>query len=179
MTTLQGQFPASIQAGLTLEKKLRYAQYPAPQWALSVLLRGPASINIEAQADDDDYQIAVVAADTSSWAAGQYQYSARVTDGTNILEVESGVVVIEADLATMPAGTDTTTYAQRSLAAIEAVLQKRASQDQQRYTINNRELWRTPIADLISLRNYFRAEVQRERSAKRGSLFGRQVRVTF
>ena len=158
---------------------MRFAQYPAPTWALSVLLRGPQAINIAATPDDDKHHLVVAATDTSAWAAGQYRFSVRVTDGTSTHEAESGLVVIEADLADMADGTDTSTYAQTSLAAIEAVLGKRATQDQQRYTINNRELWRTPIADLISLRNYFRAEVRRERDAKRGSLFGRQVRVTF
>lgn len=158
---------------------MRLTKYPAPTWALSVLLRGPQSIDISATAEDDKHRIVETATATSSWAAGQYQFSVRVTDGTNVLEVESGLVVVEADLASMPDGTDTTTYAQRSLAAIEAVLGKRATQDQQRYTINNRELWRTPIADLIRLRDYFRAEVRREQAAKRGNLFGRQVKVRF
>ena len=52
--------------------------------------------------------------------------------------------------------------------------------DQERYRINNRELYRTPIADLIKLRDMYRAEVNRERAAKCGkNPFGRKVRVVL
>jgi hypothetical protein len=71
------------------------------------------------------------------------------------------------------------THAQIALANIEAVLAKRSTQDQERYTINNRELWRTPLGDLLKLRDYYRAEVRREKQAQRGALFKRQVKAVF
>ena len=58
------------------------------------------------------------------------------------------------------------------------MIEKRASLDQERYRINNRELYRTPIADLLKLRDLYRAEVRREQAAARGqNPFGATVRV--
>ncbi|MEG2431803.1 MAG: hypothetical protein RSB25_09135, partial [Acinetobacter sp.] len=58
------------------------------------------------------------------------------------------------------------------------VIEGRASLDQERYRINNRELYRTPMETLIRLRNQYRAEVGREQAKASGkSLFGRVVRV--
>jgi hypothetical protein len=51
---------------------------------------------------------------------------------------------------------------------LEAVIEGRASLDQERYRINNRELYRTPMETLIKLRNQYRAEVSRERAKASG-----------
>ena len=54
---------------------------------------------------------------------------------------------------------------QRTLEAIEAVIEKRASIDQERYKINNRELWRTPIPELLVMRDRYRSELRRLKAA--------------
>jgi hypothetical protein len=77
------------------------------------------------------------------------------------------------------AGFDGSTHAQRTLAAIEAVLEKRATRDQEKYSINNRELSRTPISDLLLLRDRYKTQVRMELKAKRGDLFNTSVRVVF
>lgn len=96
------------------------------------------------------------------------------------MEVGSGQITIMPDLAAAEAGYTAKTHAQRTLEAIEAVIEKRASMDQERYRINNRELYRTPIADLLKLRDLYRLEVAREQQAQRGcNPFGRKVRVSL
>jgi hypothetical protein len=61
-----------------------------------------------------------------------------------------------------------------------AVIEGRATRDQERYRINNRELQRTPISDLIRLRDRYREEARRERAAAKGqSLLGRRVLTRF
>lgn len=176
---MKGQIPASFRAGVTFDHTLKLNQYEAPTWALSVLLRGPAAIDISSQASGQDHQLLVDATTTAAWPAGEYVYSVRAIANGAVMEVEGGQITILPDLAAIAAGTDTRTHAQTALASIEAVLAKRATQDQQRYTINNRELWRTPLGDLLKLRDYYRAEVRREKAAQRGALFGRQVKVVF
>lgn len=54
---------------------------------------------------------------------------------------------------------ETPTHAQKVLAAIEAVLENRATQDQDSLSIGNRQLRRTPIADLLLLRDKYKSEV--------------------
>lgn len=172
--------PERISAGLTLDKSVVLTAYPASAWALTVSMRGPGSIDIEAEQNGENYRLLVPASITEDWEAGRYWYSARVSDQAgNKFEVESGEVVIEPDLASASAGYENYSHAERVLSAIEAVLEKRATRDQEKYVINNRELWRTPIADLLVLRDRYRSQVRMERKAKRGDLFGTAVRVVF
>lgn len=172
--------PQRISAGVTFENAVVLTAYPATAWALNVSLRGPGSIDIAGIPEGDTHRLNVSAAATSEWVPGHYWYSARVSDGEGvILEVETGEVIIDPDLASVEPGFDGTTHAQRVLAAIEAVLEKRATRDQERYSINNRELWRTSIPDLLLLRDRYRAQVKMESKAKRGDLFGTAVRVRF
>ena len=111
---------------------------------------------------------------------GTYWFSLRATRGDDVVEVESGQLVVTPDMATASEGFDGRTPAQIALEAIEAVLAKRATMDQERYRINNRELYRTPIAELIRLRNLYREEVRREQRKGCGlNPFGGVVRVRF
>ena len=172
--------PQRISAGITFDRPIVLTAYPASEWTLSVALRGVGEINITAVAESDTHRLLVDAETTSNWMAGKYWYTARVYDGeANLFEVESGEIIIDPDLSMASAGFDGSTHAQRTLAAIEAVLEKRATRDQEKYSINNRELSRTPISDLLLLRDRYRTQVRQEMKAKRGDLFNTSVRVVF
>ena len=74
------------------------------------------------------------------------------------------------------------THATRVLAAIEAVLERRATKDQESYTIDGRSLSRTPISELLLLRNLYRREVQLEAQAENvaaGKANGRMILTRF
>lgn len=173
-------FPSEIKAGLTFDLTMLRAAYPAPDWAFAAHLRGPSSINLTAAPDGEGHKFTETAANTANWAAGRYWYSIRATKGDEVREVENGEVTITANLQSAAAGYDGRTHAQICLDNIEAVLEKRATKDQQKYTINNRELWRTPLGDLLALRDHYKAEVAREQATQSGrAIFGRQVRVRF
>ena len=148
-------------------------------WALFLYLRGPASIDIEATRSASTYEFTADPATTAEWAPGAYAYTIRATDGVEVVEVQSGRVKIAADIAAAGEGFDDRSHARKTLEAIEAVIEKRASMDQERYRINNRELYRTPIAELLRLRNTYRAEVQREDAKASGRRGWRQVRVVM
>lgn len=176
--------PPNIAAGVTFERCVTLADYPAPDWVLTAHLRGPDAIDLTAAADGAGHKFTEDAATTSTWAAGVYQYVIRATNGADVRQVEAGQLDILADLVAVDAGTDLRSHARRVLDAIEAVLEKRATLDQERYVIEGqngrRELWRTPVADLLKLRDTYRAEVRREDAAARGkSLWGPAVRVRF
>lgn len=171
--------PTEIKAGLTFGVTVELADHPAPDWALVLLLRGPSSITIESTDLDAAHRLAATAAATANWVAGEHSYSLRATNGGDVAEIEAGTVVIVGDIAAIPAGTDTRTHVRKVLAAIEAVIEKRATLDQERYRINDRELYRTPVAELLRLRSHYRAELARENAKGKGynSLLGREVRV--
>lgn len=173
------QVPNTISAGLSLRLSLTLPAYPASEWSAVLVMRGPGPIDIEADADGDQHVFAATAEQTTSWAPGRYQYQVRVGDGTDVFAAECGFIDVTADLALLPEDTDTRTHARRMLDAIEAVLENRATLEQQRYSIGTRELWRVPVGDLRKLRDHYRDEVRRQDAAARGrsSLLGRAVKV--
>jgi hypothetical protein len=174
-------FPANFTAGTTFDQLTTLTAYPATAgWSLVVLLRGPGAYNLAATPEGAQHRLTVAASATAAWAPGRYTYTVRAIRAGFVVAVDVGQIEILPDPAAQSAGVDIRSHAQIVLDNIEAVLEKRATQDQQRYTINNRELWRTPIADLLLLRDRYAAIVAKERRKARGqSLFGQSVRIRF
>lgn len=138
----------------------------------TVYLRGPSSIDLESQ----NGTVAAPPQVTTQWAAGMYAVSVRITDNSgNISEIYRGNIQILADITSVPAGTDTRSQNRRTYDAICAVIENRASMDQESYRINNRELKRMPISDLLKLRARYASLVAQENG--RGGF--REHRVIF
>lgn len=177
---MAGILPEAITAGVTLDHAVTLTAYPAPDWALELILRGPGQIDLIAADDGTQHRFGASAGVTADWVPGVYWYSLRATQGAEVALVDEGQLTVRPDLATITGPHDGRSHAERVLTAIEAVIEGRAAIDQQRYVINNRELWRTPIADLLLLRTKYRDELRQMKAAARGqSLLGRQVKVRF
>jgi hypothetical protein len=145
-----------------------------------LLLRGPSKADIEATAAGAEHAFNADAELTAEWKPGLHWYSVRVSSGDDVREVGKGQIDVLPDFANLPAGYDGRTQNEIALDSILAVLAKRATQDQMRYTIDNRELWRTPINDLLALKASYVAAVRRERAKASGrSRFGRAIPVRF
>lgn len=171
--------PLEITAGLSFTATISESKYPAPEWELAFYIRGPETATITAEVDGTSHKITASAATTGAWPAGQYWYAIRVTDGTDVFEIEKGTLQVLADLAAVTAdGYDGRTQAEIALEAIDAVIANRATVDQERYRINNRELYRTPISQLLQLRSFYAAKVRKERGLNSGG-FGRSIPVRF
>jgi len=139
---------------------------------VTLYLRGPGSMDLQSSSGS----ISVPASTTATWPAGSYAYSLRKTDTSgNISEIGSGTIRILADIASLPAGTDTRSQNRKIYDAICAVIGRRASLDQESYRINNRELKRTPLGDLLKFKSRYAALVRNE--SGRGGF--REHRVIF
>lgn len=185
MTEIPTREPETVVAGDTWRWKRTdlVTDYPASAgWALSyVLLNASAKITITASADGDEFRVDEAAADTASHAAGVYAWEASVTNGADRFRVGTGTLEVEADFAAATT-LDTRTHARKVLDAIEAVIERRASKDQQEYTVDGRSLKRTPVGDLLVLRDRYKREVEREEQAERlakGLGTGRMVVTRF
>ena len=64
------------------------------------------------------------------------------------------------------ANLDDRSHARKVLEAIEAVIEGRATKDQEEYTIGSRTLKRTPVKELLELRDKYRGEVHAEELAE-------------
>lgn len=171
----------TFAAGTTFGALLTLTAHPAPDWGVELIMRGPMPIGVTATPIGTQHALSASAAVTATWQAGVYWWSIRATQGAEVVQVDEGQITIKPDLAAIAGPHDDRSHAERVLAAIEAVIENRATTDQQKYKINNRELWRTPISDLLLLRSRYLAEVAREKSKQRTgqSLLGRQVKVRF
>ncbi|MDM5178506.1 hypothetical protein PO883_15010 [Massilia sp. DJPM01] len=170
--------PPEISAGLTFSALASLENYLAPEWSLSLALRGPASIDLVSVPESTGHRLDAAASATAAYLPGLYRYTLRATRSGIVREVENGTVNVLADVAALPAGGDMRTHACIVLDNINAVIEKRATQDQQKYTINNRELWRTPLKDLLLLRATYIALVRAEEASARGSnCFGQTIRM--
>ncbi|WP_280565198.1 hypothetical protein, partial [Chromohalobacter sp. 48-RD10] len=122
--------PERMTAGTTLAISLALTAYPAPDWSATLILRGVQSIDLASEPDGRLHTFAAPASDTAAWVAGDYWYSLRVTDGTEVHEVDTGTLKVLPDLAAADANFDGRTHAEKTLEAIEAVIEGRASKDQ-------------------------------------------------
>ena len=128
---------------------------------------GSTEIEITASESGSDYIIEVGQSTTAAYTAGVYHWQAYITrtSDSERVTVDSGTWEINAnrDAAT----TDPRNHVKIVQDAIEATIEGRASKDQESYSIQGRALSRTPIADLITLRDKYRAEWVREQRAER------------
>lgn len=169
--------PKIIAAGVNFSASGYRSEFSGLDWTFVLLLRGPSAITVDAARDGVRHVWDIPAATTKDWAPGEYAYSIRATNEGDVVEVESGRLRIKPDMATAGAGFDGRTENRKALDAIDAVIANRATVDQASYRINNRELVRTSIADLLKLRTHFFDQVQREEAKARGkSVWGRQVK---
>lgn len=163
-----GYLTNKIVAGFTLEFSTTAPDYPASEgWVLKYRLAPRAAgavINLQATADGDNFLVQVSAATTSGWPAGSYTYEAYVEKGSEAYPLERGPVQIVAPLA---GGQDNRLHVEKVIEAIEAVIENRASLDQEEVAINGRSLKRTPIEQLIVLRNKYRSELQSMQAAEK------------
>lgn len=137
-------------------------------FTLYLKLRGPCDIDITATADGGStWIINVPSTTTTEWVDGLYQYVLYADKGespfTDSWTIETGKVelVDRADKATSPT-TEPVSYYKRIFDAITAVLENRATKDQESMSIANRSLSRTPIDDLLRLHGWAKDNYERE-----------------
>lgn len=174
------EIPAQTTAGLSFQAAAAASNHPAPVWTATLHFRGPSQIDLTAAPDGTGFLFTAAAAETADWQPGAYWWAIRATDGNQVVEIERGDMIVNPDLVQAGAGYDGRSQNEIALEAIEAVLAKRATLDQSRYRINNRELYRESITELRRLRQHYKSAVRRERLRARGvSAWGRNIPVRF
>lgn len=159
-----------IVAGDTLTHTVTLTDYPASEgWVLSFRLapRGAGTAaTFDATADGDDHAVSVAAATTAGWAPGEYTAAAWVTLGAERFSIasESGQVRIWPNPATISAGTDTRTEAEKALADARAAFAA-WSPTQKGYMIGGRQMYFNTPGQIIQVINHWSSEVEREKRA--------------
>lgn len=155
---------------------------PGDGWVLRYGLHnvGSASasnskLQITTTTDGVNHAVTVAASVTAPLLPGNWKWVAFVEKGTERFPVDHGVLFVEPDLYAAAAGTQQT-HNEKMLAAIQSVLQGRATNDIESYQIAGRAVNKIPVAELIKLENVYIAKVRRERNPGQ---FGVNHRVRF
>lgn len=175
----------TLVAGDTLDmsgdRAIEVPDYPASDgWTLKYRLtprfaspvQAPITLTATTDPDGSRYNVQAGPATTATWIAGFYSV-ARWVEKAGARQTLSGLLGAElggpigqlkiyADPALTAQGFDSRSHARKTLEAIEAVIEGRATKDQEEYTIGGRALKRTPIEELVKLRGRYKAEVAGE-----------------
>lgn len=164
--------PASLRAGDTASWLLSLADYPAGQgWSVQYdLVNAAGKITLTSTAEGDSHRIAKTPAQTAAFSAGTYAWQKRVKNGADAYTIGTGSIDILPDLSALVA-IDTRTFAQKTLAALEAWIESHDAGVAE-YEIAGRRMKYIPMAELLKLRSQFAIEVRRQ-SGKSGRILMR------
>jgi hypothetical protein len=166
MPTIPSTEPARINAGDTARWLKALPDYPASaDWVLGYELVSAANrYTFSAAPDGDNHLVNVAAATTAAWVPGSYAWRARVSLSGEVFTVGQGHITVDPSFGSI---VDARGHARKTLDAIEAVLENRASSATAEYQIAGRSLKYIPIPELLALRDRYRQEVAREEAASR------------
>ncbi len=153
--------PKTIYANFAFTVEVQESKStPSAGYTAALTAKGPSEYTFDGTYDNGKWVFAA-----SIDTAGLYQYAITYSNSVGRFLYETSRITVLADPTTIP-DSELTTHAERVLAAIEAVIENRASKDQQSYSIAGRSLTRIPIAELLELRKQYKAEVA-DQSRKR------------
>ena len=161
--------PTSIVAGDSVSFLWSGAEHPAPTWSSSWRLVGTGvALDFVEVAEGSSHRVTATAAATAALTVPSARgvpctLFGSVTSGLARRTVHSAACLLLPNPATVTG--DQRGHAASTLAAINAMLEGKASKDQKSYRIGDRELERIPIPELLALRDYYQAEARREANA--------------
>ena len=138
-------------------------------WSYNAILEGSGTtkFSISASESGTEYIIEVASAVTTTYTAGIYHwtgYITRTADSERIA-LDSGTFKLVPNTAISTA--DPRSHVKKTLDALEAMIEGRATKDQQSYSINNRSLTRMTMVEILEwydkYKFYYQQELDRER----------------
>lgn len=173
--------PEQIVSGTAYDFTLTYAEFPANEWTLKLLIAGPGFLSIDADVDGLSFAVALTNANTAGIPPGNYVWEYRVTKGGKSYVADSGVLEVLPNLAVATPGS-LQSFNSKALAAVEAAISIRlgiggtAVDVIESYSVGSRNIMKMSLRDLYDLRASLRMAVRNE--ARPGRL-GPQVRAAF
>ena len=169
MAAIPNAEPISVNAGDTIRWTRTLPDYPAGAgWVLTyTLLNATAKITITSTASGNDHAVAVAAATSANWVAGDYAWRAQVALAGQVFTVGEGRMKVAPSFGA--ATLDTRSSARKALEAVEAYLLDPNNLTAAEYQIAGRSLKRIPLPELQSHANWLRQQVAREDDATRAA----------
>lgn len=162
------------------------ADYPTDEYTATYVARvtagGSDEIQLTMTGHDTYYLATVTSATSADFAVGEYHWQLEIVQDSsgNRIVVDLGDFKAIADLDTNQA--DPRTHAQITLDKIESLIEGKADNDAQEYSIAGRQLKKYSFNELLDLREYYRREVAKEkadRDIKQGRKSAATIKVRF
>lgn len=170
-----------------LWKKTAVAQdYPPTAYTATYVARstggGSSEIQITGTNGGGFFLFTVSSATSASFSPGLYHWQLEIVQNSssNRIVVDRGDFTALADLDIN--GADPRSHAQIMIDKIESILQGKADSDVGSYSIAGRSLTKMTFAELMTARDQYKAEFQREivqDRARRGKPTGSTIKVRF
>lgn len=160
--------------------------YPNDEYTATYVARitggGNAEIQVVGTAYNEDYLFTVSSADSASFAAGYYHWQLEIQRNSDSERVVIDRGAFDAIVDLDAGGADPRTHAEIMLTKIETMLEGKADSDVANYSINGRSLTKLSVSELIEWRDYYRAEVTKQKRMEQIKLGRRtpaSVKVRF
>lgn len=168
--------PTRITAGNSYawSKHLKYFQ--SDGWTVHFSITGINNqLTFDAQEESaGHWSVSISSSQTEVLSEGEYRLIgyAKNTSLDQRVTFYSNFLKVRPDFSQ---ATDLRSYAEKTLEAIEAMILKSASKDQQSVTVDGQTLSRRSVPDLMLLRDRFKREVAREKDLKKSKRLGHSV----
>jgi hypothetical protein len=146
----------------------RGATYPAGTWTLKLTARNAAGgFEIACGASGWEHLVDVPWAETAQYPAGDYEVTRWVESGATriTIDVQRWRVLPNPRAAATTAPQDGRSHVKRTLDALEAMLEGKATRDQQAYQIGGTSVQRMTVDQLLKWRDKYRHEYAAECAA--------------
>jgi hypothetical protein len=157
---------------------LDLTQAPSAGWTLTLSLRGATNNDFAGTTSTPNTYALSISNTQATYTTGVYQYIVTLSQTGQRLTIESGQVIVQADITATDATFDPRTHEKRMLDFIENYIELRASGGQIDHVmseINGMKLQRMSANELTTLRNRYKLMVMRQ---TRGS-FPKRITYNF
>lgn len=136
---------------------------------LSYSLRGATALDVTATASGSEWLSTISSVQSATLTPGVYYFQVYLTDlSGDRTRVGQGQITVIANLAAVATTYDDRSDAEQMLDAVNTAIKARLSGGAvDSYSIRGRNLSRTPLPELFSLRDRLKSEVSRERAAEK------------
>ena len=162
MAPIPTSVPSNFRAGTTVVFARSFGDYPTSDgWAYSLDLVGANTLHKMAVVDGTNFVLTLTATETAALSAGAYRYSERVTRGSEVYEVATGLIAVELNYATAANGAAQTAQ-EKLLAVVDALLAGRGVDCIESYQIAGRAVNKIPLQELRKWRQQLAVQVYRQ-----------------
>lgn len=170
--------PTKVRINTTVYWTRDVSEYkPADGWTASYVLNasGLSTITIATTGSGSRYTVDTKPATTGGWTAGKYVWYLKVTDGTDVFEIDTGTIEILAENATGDDLLDARAYLEQA----ELELKERSTGKASSYSIKDRSLTRASVEDLMKIVTYWRRRVNTLEDAERARKGVKSKKITY